>query len=210
MKSKKAAPFQLNPKQLAKDLRENQPLVYPVTTLTGGDGRRRSTVQRVMTGLDLGTYDVDKDAWLLDRDKVVLHLKRGRKPPPVPFELDLRQIAVHLLEDHPLVYALSELPGGAGCRRSIVQRTMTDSGLGTYDAEKDVWVLDRDQMLGHLAVCYASERAAETMEFLAATHIILEPTFREQVLSHFALRPEKGTLADVFTREEMAATKGGK
>lgn len=114
MKHKKTAPFQLNLKQLAKDLRENQPLIYPVTTLTGGDGRRRSTVQREMTKLGLGEYDIERDAWVLEKDKV----------------------------------------------------------------------------LDHLATRYASECTVEMVKYLAVFHAA-DPEFREQVLSHFALRPEK-------------------
>lgn len=189
MKRKKT-PFQLNLRQLAKDLRENKPLIYPVTFLTGGDGRRRSTVQRVMQGLDLGEYHVETDTWMLDPDKAVLYLAQNKKPPPAPFELDLRQLATHLLEDHPLVYDFSELPGAAGCRRSLVQLAMIDLDLGTYDAERVVWVLDRSKVLEHLAARFASERGAETVEHLAVVQVH-QRAFREQVLSYFALKSEK-------------------
>ena len=128
MKHKKTPPFQLSLKQLAEDLRANSPLVYLVTALTGGDGRRRSTVQRVMTGLDIGEYDIERDAWVLDRDKA----------------------------------------------------------------------------FRYLVSCYALECTFETVEYLAATtQVLTEPGFREQVFSHFTLfKPEPGTLADVFMREE--------
>jgi hypothetical protein len=107
-----------------------------------------------------------------------------------PFQLDLRQLAKDLRANLFLIYPVTTLTGGDGRRRSTVQREMTKLGLGEYDIERDAWVLDRSKVLEHLAADYASECGTETVKHLAVVQVH-QRAFREQVLSHFALQPEK-------------------
>jgi len=74
-KATKKPPFTLDPSMLADDLLLGRSsLVYPTAILTERDARRRSVVHRTMTALGLGEYNVDRDEWTLDRDKVLTYL----------------------------------------------------------------------------------------------------------------------------------------
>lgn len=61
---------------VALDLWLGNKLIYTVTSLTEHDARKRSVVQRTMEDLHLGRYDIERDAWVLHRKKVIAYLEK--------------------------------------------------------------------------------------------------------------------------------------